>query len=79
MVGIINREQETISYQLEVRINGVVTNEVGPVTVADGAKWQEIVGFTPDRVGDKQKVEFLLYKPGQSGVYQRLRLWLDVR
>jgi uncharacterized membrane protein len=31
------------------------------------------------KVGDNQKVEFLLYKQGWNGVYQRLHLWVDVK
>jgi len=79
IVGIINREHETVTYQVEVAIDGVKNNEVGPVTLDHDGEWEEIVGFTPGRVGDTQKVEFLLYKQGQSEVYQRLHLWVDVR
>jgi len=42
-------------------------------------KWEETVGFAPDRVGDKQKVEFLLYGQAESKVYQRLHLMVDVQ
>ena len=38
-----------------------------------------VVTFTPQRVGDDQKIEFLLYREGQSGVEQTLYLWVDVR
>ena len=31
MVGIINRQHETVSYRVEVRINGVRNNEWGPL------------------------------------------------
>ncbi len=79
VVGIINREQETATYRMEVRIDGVMNSRVGPVTLEHDEKWEEIAGFTPDRVGDRQKVEFLLYKQGESEAYQRLHLWVDVR
>ena len=79
VVGIINREGETVTYRLEIRIDGVISNEVGAVTLERDKKWEETVGFTPAGVGDKQKVEFLLYKQGQSEVCQRLYLWVDVR
>ena len=79
IVGIINREHEPVTYRVEVVIDGVKNNEVGPVTLEYDGEWEGIVGFTPDRAGDKQKVEFLLYRQGQSEVYQRLHLWLDVR
>lgn len=78
-VGIINREQEIATYWVEVAIEGVKSNEVGTVTLGDGEKWEGVVGFVPGRVGDNQKVEFLLYKQGWDGVYQRLHLWVDVQ
>ncbi len=78
-VGIINREQEIATYRVEVAIEGVKSNEVGTVTLGDGEKWEGVVGFVPGRVGDNQKVEFLLYKQGWDGVYQRLHLWVDVQ
>ena len=79
IVGIINREHETVTYQVEVAIDGVRNNEVGPVALDHNGEWEEIVGFTPRRAGDNQKVEFLLYKQGQNEVYQRLHLWVDVQ
>ncbi|MFC2010972.1 DUF1616 domain-containing protein [Chloroflexota bacterium] len=79
IVSIINREQETVTYRVGVRIDGVISNEAGPVTLEHGEKWEETVGFTPDRAGDKQKVEFLLYSQAESEVYQRLHLLVDAR
>jgi len=79
IVGIINREHETVTYQVEVAIDGVKNNEVGPVALDHDGEWEEIVGFTSGRAGDNQKVEFLLYKQGQNEIYQRLHLWVDVR
>jgi len=79
VVGIINREQETVTYRVEVRIDGAVSNEVGPVTLEYDEKWEEIVGFVPDRAGEKQKVEFLLYRQAESEVYQSLHFWIDVQ
>ena len=79
VVGIINREQETVTYRVEVRIDGAVSNEVGPVTLECDEKREEIVGFVPDRAGEKQKVEFLLYRQAEGEVYQSLHFWIDVQ
>lgn len=79
IAGIINRERETATYWVEMRIDGIINNEVGPVTLEHDEKWEDIVGFIPDRVGDKQKIEFLLYKQEKSEAYQRLYLWVNVR
>lgn len=79
IVGIINREQETVTYRVEVAIDGVKNNEIGPVALDHDGKWEEVISFTPVRTGENQKVEFLLYKQGQNEVYQKLHLWVDVR
>ncbi len=79
IVGIINREHETVTYRVEVAIDGVKNNEAGPVALDHDGEWEEIVGFTLGRAGDSQKVEFLLYKQGQNEIYQRLHLWVNVR
>jgi len=79
IVGIINREHETMTYRVEVAIDGVKNNEMGPVALDHDGEWKDIVDFTPGRAGDNQKVEFLLYKQEQSEVYQSLHLWVDVQ
>jgi len=78
IVGIINREQETVSYRLAVKINEVMNNEAGPVTLEHDGRWQEVINFTPDRPGDNQKVEFSLYRLDRDEAYQKLHLWIDV-
>ena len=80
MVGIINREHETVSYWVKVTIDGVRNNEVGPLVLEHDEKWEEVVSFTPHRAGDSRKAEFLLYKDKESETYLKpLRLWIDVK
>ena len=78
-VGIINREDETASYRMEVNINEVIKNEIGPLVLHHGDKWEQEVGFVPTTSGDNQTVEFLLYRQGQSEAYQSLHLWVNVK
>ena len=79
IVGIINREHETVSYRMEVRIDGVKHKELGALVLEHDERWEEIVSFSPDRAGDSQKVEFLLYKNGENEPYLKLHLWLKVK
>ncbi len=79
IVGIINHEQETVNYRVETRIDGVAKNQLGPLELQQGEKREESVSFTPDRAGYNRKVEFLLYKGGESEPYLKLHLWVDVR
>ena len=78
IVGIINREYKTVSYRLEVEIDGVKSNEAGPLVLAYNEKWEETVSFTPSKSGDNQKVAFLLYRQGQSEIYRSVHLWVNV-
>jgi len=78
LVGIINREQETVTYRLEVTIDDVKSNEIEPITLQHNEKWEKTVSFTPNHTGTNQKVEFLLYKQGQNEVFDSLHLWVNV-
>jgi uncharacterized membrane protein len=78
-VGIINQERETTVYQVEVRVGGEKNNEVGPIMLEHGQRWEGEVSFIPQIPGENQKVEFLLYKNGEDEPYvEPLRLWVDV-
>ena len=78
LVGIVNREQEPASYRLEVVMGSAVSKQIGPIELAYEEKWEQIVGFTPATAGEKQKVEFLLYKEEQKEPYLKLHLWINV-
>jgi uncharacterized membrane protein len=78
-VGIINHEQETTSYRVEVHISGEKVYEQGPVSLENGEIWEQGVNFVLTMPGESQKVEFLLFKneaiePSQES----LHLWIDV-
>jgi len=79
IVGIINQEHETVSYRVEVRIDGVKNNEIEPIVLEHNEKWEEEVSFIPQKAGENQKVEFLLYKSDKAEpILKPLHLWLDV-
>ena len=78
LVGIVNREQETVSYWVKVTIDEVTLNEISPVVLHHEDRWEQEVGFIPAQLGDNQKVEFSLYKQGQSEAYRVIHLWIDV-
>lgn len=78
-VGIVNQEYREVSYRIEITIGGEKNGEIGPVVLNHEQKWQQEVSFRPSKVGEKQKVEFLLYKNGQvTPSAERLHLWVDV-
>jgi uncharacterized membrane protein len=80
IVGIVNREHRETSYRIEISIDGRTNNEIGPVVLAHDETWEQEVSFRPDRIGDRQKVDFLLYKDEQTvPSSERLHLWIDVK
>jgi uncharacterized membrane protein len=77
IIGIVNWEQEVTNYRVEVEVEGNPVSEIGPLRLDHEEKWQQVVGFTLDKPGSKQKVEFLLYKLGVKEPYRSLHLWID--
>lgn len=77
-LSIVNQEHRTEDYRVEVRIDGVKSNEAGPIKLQDGEKWEQGVSFTPQATGTNQKVEFLLFLDTQSDVYRELHLIVNI-
>lgn len=78
-VGIVNHEGRIVTYRLEVEIEGLKNNEVKSLTLNDGENWEEIVGFSPDRAGDGQRVEFRLFVDEETEPHlEPLYLWINV-
>lgn len=78
-VGIINHEQEDVSYHVEIRPDdGTLIGELEPVILHNDEKWEQEVAFTPVTAGETQKIEFLLFREGDSEPYNQLHLWVNV-
>ena len=78
ILRIVNREGQRTADRVDVRIDRETTDSIDGLQLEDGERWQQSVRLTPAYAGDDQKVEFLLYKDGQSDPYRRLHLWLTV-
>ncbi len=84
---IINNEGTEASYTIRLMIDGEAAqfildgdavSEIGPLMIDDSQEWQQEVGFTPVKIGQSQKVEFVLYKDGQPYFENPLYIWIDV-
>lgn len=62
IIGIVNHEYKPTSYQVRITIDGINNKEISIGELTHGEKRQEIVSFTPQVVGEKQKVGFWLCK-----------------
>lgn len=79
ILGVVNREHEEVSYEVEMRVDGVTSERIGPRRLAHEERWEQQVRFVPTKVGEEQKVEFLLYELGQDKPCETLHLWIDVK
>lgn len=77
--GIINHERDTVTYQIEVRIGEVKNNEIGPIILEHEEQSEVSVSFTPQKIGENQRVDFWLLKNGKVDAdLEPLRFWIDV-
>jgi uncharacterized membrane protein len=78
ILGVVNHEGEETTYQVAVTMDGENTDSIDNLVLADGERWEEREAIVPTHAGDDQKVEFLLYKEGESEPYRSLHLRIDV-
>jgi len=61
LVRIENNEHKQVNYILQIKLDGRrIKTESKWLEL--GSKWEREISFTPDRIGDNQKLEFLLFK-----------------
>jgi uncharacterized membrane protein len=77
-VGIINREQETMTYTVRIAISDEVVTTLEPVTLAHDEKSERAARFIATVIDADQKVEFRLFKEGIDEVYLTTHIWVDV-
>ena len=78
-LGITSYETTTTSFRITISVGGEKDSLVSTLSLEPEEKWQETVSFVPERVASEEKVEFLLYKNGQTEPYLTLHLWLIVK
>ncbi len=87
-LGIVNHEQQKVSYSVKITIDGeplninnggTIVGQLGPIELKQGEKWEQETGFVPRRVGDNQKVEFVLFKDNDIALDNLLSLWINVK
>ena len=76
-IGVVNHEYAAVTYQLELKVNGKVIDQKS-IVLTHNKTWEGPFTFKPKKAGEDQKLEFLLYKVGEEGIYRSLHLWVDV-
>ncbi len=79
MLGVVNHEQDKLTYLVEIVLDGVSLSKEGPFDLEDDQKWEKQMSFQINNPGNDQKVEFLLFKTSQVKAYRSLHLWVNVK
>ncbi|NOR78248.1 MAG: DUF1616 domain-containing protein [Methanophagales archaeon] len=77
IIGVVNHEYAAVTYHLELKLNGEVIDQKS-IVLTHNETWEGPFTFKPKKAGEDQKLEFLLYKVGEEGIYRSLHLWVDV-
>ena len=79
IINIVNHEGKEVSYTVQVKVDGQIRTELGPVILNDKANWQSKVDFDAAETGDNQNVEFLLFEEGETTTpADTLKLWFSI-
>ena len=80
VIGVVNHEYEPASYRVGITIDDVENSQADIGMLVHEEKWEERVSFTTQVAGEKQKVEFYLYKDGGTEPYYKepLCFYIDI-
>lgn len=62
IIGIVNNENITAAYHIQVNMGGYKKSVIGPITLMDGQTWENYVEFFAHEPHEKLKVDFLLFR-----------------
>ena len=79
ILGVVNHEYDEVAYRIVVRLDGETVGTMEGIGLEHEEKWEQNFTFTPNKTGEKLKLEFLLYKEGGDEPYRSLHLWITVR
>ena len=78
-LGIINHEGEPIAYEIRAFVVEAEVGTMESLTLADDETWEGVVEIMPGAPGERQKLEFRLFRAGDAEAYRTVHLFVDVR
>jgi uncharacterized membrane protein len=77
-LGIVNQESVSGQYLVQVLNEGKILTQLGPIMLAPQEKWEQPLRYSLAKVGDNQKIDFLLFYNDKAAPYRQLHLWVNV-
>lgn len=79
ILGVVNHEYEEVNYTMIIRLDNETIRTIDDINLLHKERWEENYTFTPEKTGDKMKLEFLLFREGVDDPYRSLHLWTSVK
>lgn len=79
IIGVVNHEYEKVSYKILIKLDNETIGKIDNIILSQGEKWERNYTFTPEKIGERMKLEFLLYRDNMNETYRDLHLWITVR
>jgi len=77
IVGVVNHEYAAVNYSMQMNLNNFTFLQ-RDIELEHNQTWEQPVSYTIHKIGDGQKLQFLLYKEGNFTPYRDLHLWVNV-
>jgi len=78
ILGVVNHEYDEATYRIVIRLDGETVGTIEGIGLEHEGRWEKNFTFTPDKTGEKLKLEFLLYMNGGAEPYRSLHLWITI-
>ncbi|MCW3994539.1 MAG: DUF1616 domain-containing protein [Candidatus Bathyarchaeota archaeon] len=78
-IGITNHEYQNVTYKVIISLDNQTLETINGIQLSHQANWTQNYTFTPDKIGERMKLEFNLYKDASIEPYRNLQLWVTVK
>lgn len=79
ILGVLNHEYEETNYSIVVKLDNETIDSIGGIRLQHEEKWEQNYTFVPQKVGEKMKLEFLVFMNDEVDPYRSLQLWIKIR
>jgi uncharacterized membrane protein len=76
LLGIHNHEAQDVEYRVVILLENETVKEIKGIKLKHDERWEEKVGFIPDKARENMRLELLLYKDDE--LYRSLQLLMNV-
>ena len=79
IVGVVNHEYDDVSYKVVVKLENETVETIDGIELKHDVGWEWNCTFAPERIGERMKLEFLLFRDDAKETYRSLHLWITVQ